>query len=1202
MAREENSIRFKTRDGNVLTPGSYDIRQEINAKVIGVFNYNSDFRKTTLDRNIGTYNYVNDTTGIGSISNTFSIKSSKPFYFGEEGLLGYTHIYESDYQKLINQKYNIGDFIEYYKHVSPSNEKNLRWNGLYDNYIEYANKTFGNPLAINAFNDLFNGLDINSDYSEKKFLTIQSVLNNFIQYDNIKFAMERTKIGVIKPNPYLALQGVVTTNINNFDNTDSKLGLITNYVYANTLKNSAHFNTIRQTKYITPSVYDLFGNKLHTISTLGSDFRINDYTGRLAYDYSEGIYFQDYSKNEYIEDNISNLSKTYNINDYLDIPNVTNSSITGSLLTLRVRELKNEYLPFKNKRYDDLIENKTVKLLTGLSNEISKTYKIWDEGDIENNNSIISSVAYNDNVYETLNGNLGDGLIAKTNELFKKHGERGIDTPISRFHTTGGRDKHHNEVSLFQTAVSNYGMSKGRNLLTKTAYENKEEKFAEKTNGYSNPYCRTWTNHHQYGNTNNLIRPFGEDISSLQSTYKKSRSESGVDRLSDNTTLNQNGFVNITPSVDSKVDVTKCMFSIENLAWKDVIKENSSNGKRALHKSQIGPNGGRIMWFPPYGLKFNENVSVNWNPNEFIGRGERIYTYTNTERTGTLSFILLVDYPSVVDVWKKNGRDLSQNDNDNEQTLLRFFAGCDKLSIDNKEIVTEIPIFSNSHVINNIPIQDVEIIENDPLLITDEIIEDIDDEIIDTEIVDNEVEEGEEVFYIYFPNNYSGRNSEPLNDKINYLIDYYEGNNEVNPDYCYEEGYKWGYWVDDEFLTQKLKYEDNYKDNKNYSLNIKISNDATCSFSEFIEKVSNLNVISASIKGFASSHGYNNKNNSLVQGRVNFAKEVLINKASIDIDKITVDEDSGILAVDTIDINNVSGLSSKLARSVKVVVRVEKKKITEDITDLTLEDGVTTFSNNIENNSSNNKVQERALIENYGDKSNNIVDSTNNLLYNYNNGEGSLDKLLSNTRIVNAEKTIKMVTNDDYERWEDESQYFKMLEKNDSFLYSKLIDKVKYFNPAFHSITPEGFNSRLGFLHQCTRQGSTMSVSDNNVWRSSGNMAFGRAPICVLRVGDFYHTKIIIESITIDYDTQQWDMNPESIGMQPMYAQINLNFKFLGGSDLGAPISRLQNALSFNFYANQSVYDDRADIGEYDKETKKPKISGNPWVPNLDIK
>ena len=130
---------------------------------------------------------------------------------------------------------------------------------------------------------------------------------------------------------------------------------------------------------------------------------------------------------------------------------------------------------------------------------------------------------------------------------------------------------------------------------------------------------------------------------------------------------------------------------------------------------------------------------------------------------------------------------------------------------------------------------------------------------------------------------------------------------------------------------------------------------------------------------------------------------------------------------------------------------------------------------------------------------------------------------------------------------------------------------------AFHSLTPEGFNARLNFLHQCTRQGPTCSASDTNGF-SAGNLSFGRPPYCVLRIGDFYHTKIVIDSITIDYDNQglQWDMNPEGIGLQPMFARISLNFKFLGGSDLTGPISRLQNALSFNYYANQSVYDERS--------------------------
>ena len=39
-------------------------------------------------------------------------------------------------------------------------------------------------------------------------------------------------------------------------------------------------------------------------------------------------------------------------------------------------------------------------------------------------------------------------------------------------------------------------------------------------------------------------------------------------------------------------------------------------------------------------------------------------------------------------------------------------------------------------------------------------------------------------------------------------------------------------------------------------------------------------------------------------------------------------------------------------------------------------------------------------------------------------------------------------------------------------------------------------------------------------------------------------------------------------------ANVSISFKFLGGSTLSGPIERLQNALSHNYYANTSVYDD----------------------------
>jgi len=85
-------------------------------------------------------------------------------------------------------------------------------------------------------------------------------------------------------------------------------------------------------------------------------------------------------------------------------------------------------------------------------------------------------------------------------------------------------------------------------------------------------------------------------------------------------------------------------------------------------------------------------------------------------------------------------------------------------------------------------------------------------------------------------------------------------------------------------------------------------------------------------------------------------------------------------------------------------------------------------------------------------------------------------------------------------------------------------------------------------------------------------MAFGRPPICILRVGDFYHTKIVIDTVNMTFDPLLWDLNPEGMGVQPMVAKIDLNFKFIGGSSLGGPILQLQNAVSFNFLANTSLY------------------------------
>jgi hypothetical protein len=63
-------------------------------------------------------------------------------------------------------------------------------------------------------------------------------------------------------------------------------------------------------------------------------------------------------------------------------------------------------------------------------------------------------------------------------------------------------------------------------------------------------------------------------------------------------------------------------------------------------------------------------------------------------------------------------------------------------------------------------------------------------------------------------------------------------------------------------------------------------------------------------------------------------------------------------------------------------------------------------------------------------------------------------------------------------------------------------------------------------------------------------------------------------------------LNPEGIGVQPMIANVTLSFKFVGGSGIKDAVDKIQNALSFNYYANTEVYDDRAEATGYDKTTK----------------
>jgi hypothetical protein len=174
-------------------------------------------------------------------------------------------------------------------------------------------------------------------------------------------------------------------------------------------------------------------------------------------------------------------------------------------------------------------------------------------------------------------------------------------------------------------------------------------------------------------------------------------------------------------------------------------------------------------------------------------------------------------------------------------------------------------------------------------------------------------------------------------------------------------------------------------------------------------------------------------------------------------------------------------------------------------------------------------------------------------------------------------------------------------------VYDNLKEKLKFFQPAFHSTTPEGLNSRLTFLQQCMRPGDTIptikSVGGKDVleYNNATNTAFGAPPVLILRVGDFYNTKIIPTSLGITYENL--DLNPEGIGVQPMIANITMGFHFVGGSGLKESVDKLQNALTFNYYGNTEMWDERADVTDQSyKVIDKDFLAsiGNPLPPTIN--
>tara|TARA_R110000803_G_scaffold74903_2_gene139015 strand:+ start:14813 stop:19117 length:4305 start_codon:yes stop_codon:yes gene_type:complete len=562
----------------------------------------------------------------------------------------------------------------------------------------------------------------------------------------------------------------------------------------------------------------------------------------------------------------------------------------------------------------------------------------------------------------------------------------------------------------------------------------------------------------------------------------------------DSSVLGLNGIVKIAPHKNNNIQ--KFMFSIENLAW-----DGETNKLLDCEKGPgdlLSGTKGRIMWFPPYDMVINESTSSNWERTNFIGRGEPIYTYNNTERTGTLGWKIVVDHPNYLNFMK----------NANDEELAAFFAGALSIEEIRNKVLT-------------------------------------DDEKAAYEVSENNKQKeglltNKEVgthFSLFFPNN---------NTDVQYIIDsgYEDGRDgygkiidKNNPEDMLYDGVLGGTPCSVDMCNTPIIYPDNTNFGYNlppillgeeeYTTHVSTEGFAVPAFAgpKFISDLDkymnegDCKYCRVDVVGYASIHGTTAGNTTLATNRAKNFKDYLVKNANIPANRIKASGAAGINS-GCIPENSVDSAGCKGQREVSIDITYDSSL------EIAATGRVTSFDPN--------EPRPRPVIP--------------------------------------------------LSRFYTECDYFEQIgAEGDSFIARDIKSKIKNFHPAFHSTTPEGFNSRLTFLQQCMRQGPT------NNENTPDNLAFGRPPVCILRIGDFYHTKIIIESLTIDYEPLVWDLNPEGVGVQPMIANVNISFAFIGGSSLKGPINRLQNAISFNYFANTELYDPRA---ERIKEIEKPDENG----------
>ncbi len=638
----------------------------------------------------------------------------------------------------------------------------------------------------------------------------------------------------------------------------------------------------------------------------------------------------------------------------------------------------------------------------------------------------------------------------------------------------------------------------------------------------------------------------------------------------------------------------KYMFSLENLAW----RTSSTPGYTVadLPMCERGPNGGRIMWFPPYALTFDESSQANWNNTDFIGRPEPVFTYKNTSRSGSLSWSIVVDHPSVLNIIVNKVLADQTNKVRINSIIDSFFAGCRKYDL--------YELAKKYYKINRSDLYELQKLITEKL-VTDEQINFIKQTIQtgnnsptnnDTPVAptqDTTDWSKYPGFAFYFDNDKPAKGlvaSYPLeydlylNNRGTYNKD---SNNSGQTSEFFDKVVIPNFSVMNKLiidLEQKLKQFPQG--------NITINLEATCSAPASIaynDELADRRMTSV-VKYFV---------NSVLENYINNKRLILMTGSTPG--EATVSAGVATSTVSTPKAFNGSGNNSD------VVNFEDKGRVLCSDQGTGVQGGDTTV---VAKGVYNVRAMSCRRVS--------ITKITSTLKENTPEPQpikpNTVDVLVENkiitSKTVPVAEEVEVLRDNITKRvlrsLLSECDYFEVIKETTPMVYDNLRDKLKFFQPAFHSMTPEGLNSRLTFLQQCVRPGDTIPTvveQDGEITRqynNATNTAFGAPPVLILRIGDFFNTKIIPRNLSLKYENL--DLNPEGIGVQPMIANVTLSFDFIGGSGLKTSIDRLQNALSFNYYANTEMWDDRADVTDksyqiLDKEFLESILTPQPPSP-----